>query len=57
MLDFNERGMTAWDEFQASRKDKPYPIPKVDAEGEGQAKQMELEQKYFSPEMLRKYTD
>ena len=55
MLDFNERGMTAWDEFQASRKDKPYPIPKVGPEGEGQAKQMELEQKYFSAEMLRKY--
>ena len=55
MLDFNERGMNAWDEFQASRKDKPYPIPKVGPEGEGQAKQMELEQKYFSAEMLRKY--
>ena len=55
MLDFNERGMTAWDEFQASRKDKPYPIPKVGPEGEGQAKQMELEQKYFSAKMLRKY--
>jgi 2-methylisocitrate lyase-like PEP mutase family enzyme len=57
MLDFNERGMTAWDEFQESRKDKPYPIPKVGPEGEGQAKQMELEQKYFSAEMLAKYQD
>ena len=57
MLDFNERGMIAWDEFQESRKDKPYPIPKVGPEGEGQAKQMELEQKYFSTEMLAKYKD
>jgi 2-methylisocitrate lyase-like PEP mutase family enzyme len=57
MLDFNERGMTAWDEFQESRKDKPYPVPKVGPEGEGQAKQMELEQKYFSAEMLAKYQD
>ena len=57
MLDFNERGMIAWDEFQESRKDKPYPIPKVGPEGEGQAKQMELEQKYFSAEMLAKYKD
>lgn len=57
MLDFNERGMIAWDEFQESRKDKPYPIPKVGPEGEGQAKQMELEQKYFSAEMLAKYKE
>ena len=57
MLDFNDRGMIAWDEFQESRKDKPYPIPKVGPEGEGQAKQMELEQKYFSTEMLAKYKD
>ena len=54
MLDFNERDMNAWDEFQASRKDKPYPIPKVGPEGEGQAKQMELEQKYFSADNVEK---
>ncbi|MBL25251.1 MAG: hypothetical protein CMM48_15300 [Rhodospirillaceae bacterium] len=57
MQDFNERGMTAWEDFQAERKDKPYPIPKVGPEGEGQAKQMELERKYFSEEMLTKYDD
>jgi 2-methylisocitrate lyase-like PEP mutase family enzyme len=55
MQDFNTRGMDAWVEFEESRKDKPYPIPKVGPEGEGQAKQMELERKYFSDEMLTKY--
>jgi 2-methylisocitrate lyase-like PEP mutase family enzyme len=55
MLDFNDRGMVAWEEFEESRKGKPYPIPKVGPEGEGQAKQMELEKKYFSAEMLAKY--
>jgi 2,3-dimethylmalate lyase len=55
MQDFNERGITAWEEFVESRKDKPYPRPDVGPEGEGAEKQRILEEKYFSPEMLSKY--
>ncbi len=55
MQDFNARGITAWEDFVASRKDKPYPRPDVGPEGEGAEKQRMLEEKYFPQEMLKKY--
>ena len=55
MTAFASRGVAAWDEFAASRADRPYPIPEVPAEGEGADKQRELEERYFSAEMLDKY--
>jgi 2,3-dimethylmalate lyase len=55
MQDFQSRGIAAWEEFQASRKNKPYPIPEVGPEGEGLDRQRELEQLYFSGTMLEKY--
>ena len=55
MQDFQSRGVAAWDDFVASRKDRPYPIPEVGPEGEGADKQRELEERYFSGEMLKKY--
>lgn len=47
MNDFQARGTKAWDDFVASRRDRPYPTPGVPAEGEGDAKQQELERRYF----------
>ncbi len=55
MQDFNTRGIAAWEDFVASRKDKPYPHPEVGPEGEGAEKQRALEEKYFPQEMLKKY--
>ena len=55
MQDFNTRGIAAWDDFVASRKDKPYPRPDVGPEGEGADKQRMLEEKYFPAELLKKY--
>ena len=55
MQDFNTRGIAAWEDFVASRKDKPYPRPDVGPEGEGAEKQRMLEEKYFPTEMLKKY--
>jgi 2-methylisocitrate lyase-like PEP mutase family enzyme len=47
MTDFRVRGTKAWDDFEASRRGRPYPRPEVPPEGEGDAKQRELEQRYF----------
>ena len=55
MQDFNTRGIAAWEDFVASRKDRPYPHPHVGPDGEGADKQRMLEEKYFPPEMLGKY--
>ena len=55
MQDFQQRGMAAWEDFQASRKDRPYPRPEVGPEGEGSDKQRELEERYLSGAMLEKY--
>lgn len=55
MQDFNERGIAAWEDFVASRKDNPYPHPYVGPDGEGADKQRLLEEKYFPAEMLKKY--
>ncbi len=55
MQAFNEKGVGAWDDFVASRADHPYPLPEIGADGEGLAKQRELEEKYFSGAALAKY--
>jgi 2-methylisocitrate lyase-like PEP mutase family enzyme len=46
MNDFQSRGVVAWEDFQAQRRDKPYPEPIVGEEGEGAAMQQKLEQLY-----------
>ena len=55
MQEFNARGIGAWDDFVARRKDRPYPHPEVPASGEGADKQRELEERYFSAAALAKY--
>lgn len=55
MQAFEKRGIAAWEDFVASRKDRPYPIPEVGPDGEGLDKQRELEERYFSGAMLEKY--
>lgn len=55
MQDFQKRGVPAWDDFVASRKDRPYPRPDVGPEGEGGEKQRELEERYLSEAMLDQY--
>src|SRR5215468_10142077 len=52
---FQERGTAAWDEFVASRKDRPYPAPAVPPDGEGSDKQRMLEERYLSEAALAKY--
>jgi 2,3-dimethylmalate lyase len=48
MQDFQNRGITAWDDFMESRKNRPYPVPSVGPDGEGADKQQALEKRYFS---------
>ncbi len=55
MQDFQARGIAAWDEFVERRKDRPFPHPEIGADGEGLAKQRELEERYFSAAALDKY--
>jgi 2-methylisocitrate lyase-like PEP mutase family enzyme len=55
MQDFQARGVAAWEDFAASRKDRPYPNPLDIPDGEGLVKQRELEERYFSAAALRKY--
>ena len=52
---FQQKDVGAWEDFLASREGRPYPVPEVSAEGEGLAKQRELEEKYFSGAALEKY--
>ena len=47
MNDFQTRGIAAWEDFQASRRDRPYPEPTVGDDGEGAAMQQKLEKLYF----------
>ena len=47
MNDFQSRGIAAWEDFQAQRRDRPYPEPTVGDDGEGAAKQQQLEKLYF----------
>jgi 2,3-dimethylmalate lyase len=55
MQDFQSRGIAAWESFVEERKSRPYPIPEVGPEGEGLAKQRELEERYLSAAALEKY--
>ena len=55
MQEFQKRGVAAWDDFAASRKDRPYPRPDPGPQGEGGEKQRELEERYFSVDALKKY--
>ncbi len=47
MTEFQTRGTKAWDDFVARRRGRPYPTPGVAPDGEGDAKQQELERRYF----------
>jgi 2,3-dimethylmalate lyase len=55
MQEFNSRGITAWEDFVASREDRPYPTPDVGPDGEGLEKQRQLEELYLSGAGLTKY--
>jgi 2-methylisocitrate lyase-like PEP mutase family enzyme len=55
MRDFDARGVAAWNDFVESRKDRPYPDPRIRPDGEGAEKQRELEERYLSLESLGKY--
>lgn len=55
LQEFQTRGVAAWEDFVASRKNRPYPEPRAGRDGEGAEQQRELEERYFSDEMLRKY--
>ncbi len=46
MNDFHSRGLAAWEDFVASRRERPYPEPMVGSDGEGAAMQQRLEQLY-----------
>jgi 2-methylisocitrate lyase-like PEP mutase family enzyme len=47
MNDFQSRGVAVWEDFQKQRQAKPYPEPTVGPDGEGAAKQQQLEKLYF----------
>ena len=55
MQAFEARGIAAWEDFVASRKERPYPIPEVGPDDERLDKQRELEELYLSGAMLEKY--
>lgn len=55
MRDFQSRGIVAWEDFQASRKNNPYPRPDPGPDGEGGEKQRELEERYMAAAALKKY--
>jgi 2-methylisocitrate lyase-like PEP mutase family enzyme len=55
MQAFQVSGVGAWDDFVAGRKDRPYPKPETGPDGEGIAKQRELEERYLSSTALEKY--
>lgn len=56
MQDFKERDLHAYLDFREREQGNPWPNPlDVGPDGEGFAKQSELERRYFSPEMLAKY--
>jgi 2,3-dimethylmalate lyase len=50
MNDFRSRGVAAWEDFQAARRDHPYPEPSIADDGEGAAMQQRLEKLYFARE-------
>jgi 2-methylisocitrate lyase-like PEP mutase family enzyme len=56
MADFSKRGVAAWDDFVASRADRPYIVPEMPPDGEGLDKQRELEERYLSAAAIAKYS-
>ena len=57
MQDFQTRGIAAWEDFVASRKDRPYPRADPGPDGEGGEKQRELEKRYLPSQALGKYKE
>ena len=55
LQEFQARDIAAWEDFAASRTNRPYPVPRAGQDGEGAERQRELEERYLSDEMLRKY--
>src|SRR6267378_1412525 len=55
MTAFQSGGVAAWDDFVASRADRPYPAPEMPPDGEGADKQRALEERYLSQAALDKY--
>jgi 2-methylisocitrate lyase-like PEP mutase family enzyme len=55
MADFQLRGVAAWEDFAASRKDRPFVIPEMPSDGEGLEKQRMLEERYLSAAAAAKY--
>lgn len=55
MQDFQTRGIAAWEEFERSRKDRPYPRPDPGPGGEGGEMQRMLEERYLGEAAMRKY--
>src|SRR5258706_7609795 len=55
MTAFQSGGVKAWDDFVASRADRPYPAPEMPPDAEGAATQRELEERYLSEAALDKY--
>jgi 2,3-dimethylmalate lyase len=55
MAEFSQRGVAAWEDFVARRKNQPYVIPDVSQDGEGLDKQRALEERYLTPAALEKY--
>jgi len=55
MSAFQTEGVAAWDAFVESRKDRPYPSPEMPEDGEGEAKQRMLEERYLAADALAKY--
>ena len=59
LKDFQNRELAAWEDFSESHKDNPYIHGLRDMRRgieEGPAKQRELEERYYSKEMLEKYS-
>jgi 2,3-dimethylmalate lyase len=56
MADFSKRGVAAWDDFVASRADRPYIVPEMPPDGEGLDKQRVLEERYLSAAAIAKYS-
>jgi 2,3-dimethylmalate lyase len=50
MTDFQARGIGAWEDFQAARRDRPYPEPTIPDDGEGAVMQLRLEKLYLGRE-------
>jgi 2-methylisocitrate lyase-like PEP mutase family enzyme len=55
MADFSRRGVAAWEDFVASRRDRPYDRPEMPADGEGLEKQRLLEERYLAAAVSEKY--